>query len=141
MLAASALLAAARALGWTRLAPARLLGCLFLSEPRGLTNLTLGLALEFGLGTLAFPALYAFVFHLSARADVRTGAMLGLVHGLATAFSLPLIARSGRCGRRGVMAPAGLLGWGLGPATPVLLLLAHTVYGALLGYVYAGPGL
>ena len=79
----------------------------------------------------AFPLIYAYVFAYTGRAEALIGLFAGLVHGLLAALLLPLAAR--RCSGA---KPPGPLGWNLGRATPLVLLIVHGVYGALLGYFY-----
>lgn len=123
------------AYGLTRLRAPRLLGCLVVERPRWL-GASAGLLLHFLLGTLAFPAAYAVVFTRLGRADAGMGMLLGGIHGLAAGASLPWLARAGRCSPEG---GPGLFGRRLGVATPLGIVLAHIVYGGLLGYVYVVP--
>lgn len=84
------------------------------------------------IAMIAFiPVLYVFVFAYTDRAEASIGLVAGLLHGLLAGMLLPLVAR--RCAGA---KPPGLLGWNLGRATPVVLLLVHAVYGSLLGYIY-----
>lgn len=78
-----------------------------------------------------FPALYAFIFEYTGRAEALIGALIGAGHAVLAGAFLPLAAR--RC--RGAKPP-GLFGWNLGRATPLVLLVVHALYGTLLGYIY-----
>ncbi len=121
--------------GLTRLRPAATLGALLLRgrSARGLRALV-GTCAHFLLGTLAFPALYALVFDLAGRADVALGALAGAAHGILAGLVLPLAWRAAR-----QEGGAGLCGWRLGTATPLGLVVAHVLYGVLLGYIYVAP--
>ena len=81
-----------------------------------------------------FPLLYTLIFRRLGSAQVLAGAAIGAVHGLLVGLLLPLAAR--RC--QGSRAP-GLFGWYLGRATPLVLLLVHATYGAIIGYIYVLP--
>jgi hypothetical protein len=78
-----------------------------------------------------FPIIYAMIFTRIGRAEAVVGLIIGLVHGLVAGLALPLAAR--RC--EGAHPP-GLLGWHLGRITPIVMLVVHGAYGAILGYVY-----
>ncbi len=122
--------------GITRLRPARLLGCLVVARPRWLSA-AVGLGLHLGLGTFVFPAGYALVFARAGRADAGLGILLGGLHALAAGAALPWLARGARCAPDGVHP--GFFGRNLGAATPIAIVLAHVLYGGLLGYVYVVP--
>jgi hypothetical protein len=77
-----------------------------------------------------FPLIYAIVFQEAGKAEALTGLMAGLVHGAFAGLVLPLAAK--RCGAKS----PGIMGWNLGRATPLILLIVHGVYGAVLGYIY-----
>ena len=121
--------------GITRLPLATTLGGLLLrgrSAPR-LRALVGGLA-HVVLGTLAFPAVYALIFELAGRTDVRLGALLGAGHALLAGLALPAAWRGARQEGR-----AGIFGWRLGRVTPPGLIAAHVLYGVLLAYIYVAP--
>ncbi len=96
-----------------------------MSRPRGSTLVSIL------TGTLLFAPLYGIAFEFVGRADLSTGALFGLVHGiLATAWSL-WAARRGNARIR----------------PPVRSILFHRVartairviYGATLGFLYVVP--
>lgn len=68
------------------------------------------------------------------HADVPLGAMIGGGHALLAGLALPLVWRAGR-----QEGGAGLFGWRLGAATVPGLVVAHVLYGVLLGYIYVAP--
>jgi hypothetical protein len=126
------LLVLLRLLGLTRYAPRTYWACTLFGSLRGAAmfggRLTRALAL-----TLFIPLGYAIIFEVIGNADLPLGAIIGLVHGAAVGTLLPIIARRPRC----TNAPLpGLFGWRLGAATPLLLLLIYTLYGATLGWAY-----
>lgn len=85
---------------------------------------------------------YAGAFTLLGQASWWLGALFGLWHGLAALTLLvPLIAgvhprvASDRSGPSldAVLEPPGLLSLNYGRETPIVALIAHVVYGAILG--------
>jgi hypothetical protein len=67
------------------------------------------------------------------NAELPMGAIVGSIHAILVGLALPVVARREGC----TQAPTpGLLGWRLGPATPLIILLVYALYGATLGYVY-----
>lgn len=84
--------------------------------PRSRTH---GAIWSFAAGLLVYPVLYGLVFELLHRADLRTGLILGAIHG-AVMFVLARRRRvSGRAGFR--------------------ITAAHLVYGAVLAFLYVTP--
>jgi hypothetical protein len=94
---------------------------------------------------LLFGVVYAAVFHSWRRASPLLGALIGFFHGLlvlATAIPLlpglhPRMASSftGPQPTTG-LEPPGFLGMNYGRRTPVITVLAHMVYGAIIGQFY-----
>ncbi len=90
----------------------------------------------------AFALLYAAAFALIGTATWWLGALFGLVHGLAALTVIipylpgihPRMA-SERSGPdlRATLEPPGPLALNYGTQTPVFTLIAHVVYGTLLG--------
>lgn len=85
---------------------------------------------------------YAGAFTVLGEASWWLGALFGLWHGLAALTLLvPLIAgvhprvASDRSGPSldAVLEPPGLLSLNYGRETPIVALIAHVVYGAILG--------
>jgi uncharacterized membrane protein YagU involved in acid resistance len=89
-----------------------------------------------------FALLYAAAFALIGRATWWLGASFGLIHGLAAlTVIIPLLpgihprmasVRSGP-DLRDTLEPPGPLALNYGTQTPVFTLVAHVVYGTLLG--------
>lgn len=104
----------------------------------------LGFLLHLVFGWM-FALLYALAFESWGRATWWLGGLVGLVHALAVlAAVLPLLPgihprmaseHHGPEPTRG-LEPPGFLGLNYGGRTPLVTLLAHVVYGALLGAFY-----
>lgn len=101
----------------------------------------LGVAVHFVNG-MAFSFGYAAFFHYVRPGGPLLGALLGLLHGvfvLAIALpALPSIHPRMATTTRGpdptpMLEPPGFLALNYGPRTPEIGLLAHVIYGALLG--------
>ena len=95
----------------------------------------------YGLGAWAFAFLYDALFVVFGRPSWWLGAVIGTLHGtflLAALMHAPLIhprmasdydrPRSGR-----VIEPPGFFGLHYGRRTPVIAILAHAIFGAVLG--------
>jgi hypothetical protein len=89
-----------------------------------------------------FALLYAAAFALIGRATWWLGGLFGLVHGLAALIVIvPLLPgvhprmASERSGPKldTVLEPPGLLGLNYGRETPLVAVVAHITYGAILG--------
>lgn len=92
-----------------------------------------------------FALLYAFAFESWGRATWWSGAGIGLVHGLAVLVAvmplLPGLHPRMATEHRGpeptrALEPPGFLALNYGRRTPLITLLAHVVYGAVLGAFY-----
>ncbi len=130
---------ASQSLGWSRLNLPFLLGSFFADDRRSAN--VLGFALYFILGWfIAF--FYYLIFDVLGTANWLVGALTGFVHGalLLTTF-LPLLpylhprVASEYDGPDVVrkLEPPGFLGLHYGYRTPLVALVAQTVYGAILG--------
>jgi hypothetical protein len=125
--------------GLSRMDIPMLLGSIFVKGPDRAR--VLGFLIHLVNGQV-FALLYASAFHLIGRAEWWIGALFGLVHGLvALTVILPLLPgvhprmaseRSGPTLHK-VLEPPGILGLNYGRETPAFTLLAHVVYGAVLG--------
>jgi hypothetical protein len=89
-----------------------------------------------------FALIYLSAFNLIDRAEWWMGAGFGIVHGLAAlTLVVPLLPgihprmASERSGPEliSVLEPPGWMGLNYGRATPVVTLVAHIAYGAILG--------
>lgn len=99
-------------------------------------------ALVHFLNGLAFSYLYAAFFAYVRPASPLLGALLGLAHGLfVLIIALPLLPsfhpRMATTTRgpdpTPMLEPPGFMALNYGPRTPEISLLAHVIYGALLG--------
>ena len=103
---------------------------------------TIGFALHFGFGLL-FALAYALVFAVTGHAGWLSGMLLGLVHALFAGtvlvnVLLPLVhPRIGTPFTAADSAPLveapGFMLLNYGRATPVMTVLAHMAYGAIVG--------
>ena len=107
-----------------------------------------GFALHFADGWL-FSLVYVLVFEALDRATWLIGGVAGLVHGFfMLAAVIPLLP--GVHPRMAsdyqhpdptpLLEPPGFLALNYGPRTPLLVLVAHLVYGVILGAFYPGAG-
>jgi hypothetical protein len=102
----------------------------------------LGYALHFVFGLL-FALGYAVVFATLDEAGVLLGALLGLLHGLFAGTALVTILlpavhpRMGTgfdaAGSSPLLEPPGFLLLNYGPQTPLVMLVSHVAYGAIVG--------
>lgn len=144
--ALTTLMEAAQGLGLTRMAVPFILGTMF--TPDRTRAGVIGVGVQFANGW-AFSVVYALVFESLHRATWWLGAVGGLAHGLAV-LSILLPVLPGLHPRmaneeRGpeptrALEPPGFLGLHYGRRTPLVALLAHIVYGAILGGGYRLAG-
>jgi hypothetical protein len=108
-----------------------------------------GYALHFGFGLL-FALAYAAVFAVLGRSGVLLGAALGLVHALFASSALvnellPAVhPRMGSgydaAGSSPLLEPPGFMLLNYGRRTPVVTIVAHVLYGAIVGGFAAWSG-
>jgi hypothetical protein len=121
-----------RVIGATRLSPRLYWACSLFGSLRGGAMFGGRIVRALTLSVVV-PFVYALIFEIVGNAEVPVGAMLGMLHGVLVGATLPIVSRGAGCAK----APTpGLFGWRLGAATPLLLLLVYTLYGATLGYGY-----
>ena len=125
--------------GWTRLDLPLVLGTLVSPDPDRAR--VAGFFIHLGAGQI-FALGYAATFALLGTATWWIGALLALLHvAVALTVILPLLPgvhprmASTRAGpeNRAVLEPPGLLGLNYGIQTPAVAVLAHIIYGAVLG--------
>jgi len=140
------IMAASLALGWSRMSVPFLLGTM-LTPDRNLAPL-LGFLLHLVAGW-AFAVVYALAFESWGRATWWLGAAIGVVHGLAVLIVfLPLLPgihprmASENQGPEPTRAlePPGFMALHYGRQTPLVTIVAHLVYGAILGAFYRLAG-
>ncbi len=133
------MLTASQGLGWSRISLPYMIGTMFTSDRR--LAMTIGFAVHCVLG-LAFALLYALAFEGWGRSGALLGAGLGLFHGLFVLVVgmeiLPEIhprmaSRHHGPAPRRQLEPPGFLAMHYGRKTPLITLLAHVAYGAVLG--------
>ncbi len=137
--AMSAVMFGSQRLGYSRLSLPFLIGTMFTGE-RSAANVA-GIVF-YMLGGWLFAFIYYFVFADLRMASWWFGALIGMVHGLvllvmllpllphmhprmATEYDGPSYARR--------LQPPGFLALHYGYRTPLTTILAHAVYGAILG--------
>ncbi|GAA1775602.1 hypothetical protein GCM10009712_24380 [Pseudarthrobacter sulfonivorans] len=125
--------------GWTRLDLPLVLGTLLTPDPDRAR--VAGFFIHLAAGQV-FALGYAATFALLGAATWWAGALLALLHvAVALTVILPLLPgvhprmASTRAGpaSRSVLEPPGLLGLNYGIQTPAVAVLAHILYGAVLG--------
>ena len=138
-------LAGSQGLGWTRVNLPYLLGTL--ATPDRDRAKLLGVGIHFVNGWL-FSLIYVAAFHAWGMATWWLGAVTGVVHaGFVLAVGLPALPAlhprmaSEQHGPTVVrqLEPPGFLGLHYGYQTPVSVLAAHALFGAILGGFYSMP--
>lgn len=134
---ATSLLALLRVWRLTPFSPTQQLGCLFLRDPRTPLTEALGFILLFLLGSTLIPALYYHLLVAWGDLSWTRGALLGVAHGTVSLLLLSMAGTISACVRGGHLSAPGWLGLRWGWATPVGLMAAHLVYGALVSAILA----
>lgn len=136
------LMALGQGLGWTRMSFPFMIGTMVTSHRS--RAMAFGFALHLGFG-MAFAILYALVFAGWQWSPWWLGGGLGLFHGLFILVvvmpTLPDLHPRMASKHHGPtptrqLEPPGFLALNYGRTTPMLTLLAHVVYGVLLGAFY-----
>jgi hypothetical protein len=125
-------------LGYSRLSLPFLIGTLFTGE-RAAANVA-GLSFYL-LGGWVFAFIYYFVFEALQRAGWELGAAMGALHALLLLVLMPLLpyvhprmaSEYDGPGARRRLQPPGFLALHYGYRTPLVTLIAHALYGAILG--------
>lgn len=142
--ALTGVLIAAQLAGQTRLDLPLVLGTIITGDPDRARVAGFFIHLVVGQG---FALGYAAVFALLHGASWWLGALLGLVHvAVALTVLLPLLPglhprmASHRAGpdSTALLEPPGLLALNYGVQTPLVTVIAHVVYGAVLGLLLQG---
>jgi hypothetical protein len=137
-------MAAAQMAGWSRMDLPLMLGTIVTSQPERAR--AAGLVIHLINGQI-FALLYASAFASIGYATWWLGLTFGLLHGVAALVVLvpflpgvhPRISteRSGPS-LSAVLEPPGLLALNYGVQTPAVALVAHAIYGLILG-MFLGP--
>lgn len=139
------LMAGSQGLGLTRMSLPYMLGTMW--TPNRDRAKVYGVLIHLVNGWL-FSLIYVAAFHITGLFEAWFGAMIGLVHGafvlvvgmpvlpglhprMASEVHGPTVVRQ--------LEPPGFLGRNYGIRTPISVLLAHVVFGAILGFFYSPP--
>jgi hypothetical protein len=135
-------MSSSQGLGFTRMSIPFLVGTIF--TPGRDRAMAIGSALHVVNGML-FAMLYAALFHQIGRATIGLGAAMGLVHG-AFVLTVGMVVLPGIHPHmvseyygptpNRLLQPPGFLALHYGRGTPVVTLIAHVIYGAILGGLY-----
>jgi hypothetical protein len=130
----------AQEVGWTRMDIPLLLGTAF--SPSRSRAEVIGYAVHF-LNGLLFALAYAFVFSATGRADWLLGLGLGFVHALFAGGALVNVLLPAVHPRMGtpwsdaeetpLLEPPGFMLLNYGRRTPLVTVVAHVAYGAIVG--------
>ncbi len=126
-----------RTLGWTSYSPLAQLGCIALRQVRGAISETVGTVLFLVLGSTLVAAIYAALLGRMGEVSWASGAVLGVIHGVLFVAALPLVGTIDACVRDGLLPPPQRWGLGWGWPTPMVVVVGHALYGAVLGAVLA----
>jgi len=88
-------------------------------------NVAIGWLVHFGIGTIAWGLLFAW---LDPRLPGNTYVLRGVVLGSGAWLLMMIVMMP--------MAGAGFFGLGLGIMAPIMTLVLHVIFGAVLGWVY-----
>jgi len=136
------LMAASQGLGWSRMSFPFMIGSMVTA--RRSRAMAIGFVLHVGFG-IAFAVLYALVFEGWQWATWWLGGLLGTFHGLFILIvvmpALPDLHPRMAGKHHGPtptrqLEPPGFMGLNYGRNTPAITLIAHVVYGVLLGAFY-----
>jgi len=138
----TSILAVSQGFGMTRMNIPYLLGTIFTSN-RDRAKL-IGFVLHFLNGWI-FSLIYAAAFEVTGISTWWFGALIGLVHAtFVLTLALPILPAlhprmaNEQFGPTVVrqLEPPGFLGMHYGIRTPISVLLAHAIFGAILGFFY-----
>jgi len=132
------IMSASQGLRLTRMSIPYMLGTIFTAD-RDRAKLA-GFGFHFLNGWL-FAAVYVAAFESWRHATWWLGALIGLVHAsFVLVAGMPLLARHARVERgptpTRALEPPGFLATNYGRRTPAAIVVAHLVYGAILGAFY-----
>jgi hypothetical protein len=141
----TSILAGSRGLGWTRMDITYLLGTIF--TPNRDRAKLLGIFVHLLNGWI-FSLVYVAAFNAWGRANWWLGTLVGLVHAtfvlVVTMSILPAMHPRMASEQHGPtvvrqLEPPGFLALHYGFRTPLAMLIAHLVFGAILGAFYTLP--
>ena len=140
------IMSGSQGLGWSRISLPFMIGSIFSPRRSRAMAIGFGLHLVFGWG---FALLYAMVFESWEYVSWWLGGLLGLYHGLFTLVVvmpvLPSVHPRMASKHHGPtptrqLEPPGFFALNYGRRTPYITLLAHLVYGTILGAFYQLTG-
>lgn len=136
------IIAGAQGVGWTRMSLPYLLGSMW--TPHRDRAKVLGIAMHLVNGWI-FALIYLAAFHAWGHASAALGALVGAVHALfVLAVLMPaipsihprMVSSHGQPVGARVLEPPGFFALHYGYQTPLVVFVAHLVYGAVLGAFY-----
>lgn len=136
------IMSGAQGLGFTRMSLPFLLGTMVTPDRKRAKAVGFGMHLVLGW---LFAFVYTATFHSWRRANWWLGVAMGLGHalfalvvgmGVLPAFHPRMATEESGPTPTRMLEPPGFLGLNYGPGTPLTVILAHLVYGALLGTFY-----
>lgn len=149
----SMLMAMARGMNMTEM-PGMPLFTGSMMSPNPNTARIMGLVIHYlMMGTIVFGLIYAWLFSVLGSGGWLTGGLIGLIHGVAFGLMMPMMAmvhprvsrQPGTVGAPAVrldgegveISNPGMFGVNWGGMTPAGVVVAHAVYGLVLGLVYS----
>lgn len=138
-IALTSIMATAQLAGWSRMDLSMMLGTIFVEDPDRAR--VVGFLAHVMMGYL-FALIYAAAFVALGEASLWLGGLFGAFHGIAVLTVLmPILPgmhprmASERTGTTltQTLEPPGLLGLNYGARVPLIALVAHIVYGSILG--------
>jgi uncharacterized membrane protein YagU involved in acid resistance len=136
------LMSAAQQLGLSRMSIPFMVGTMFTGDRAG--AVAIGFVAHLVIGWV-FALLYAVTFESVQLATWWAGGLIGVVHGLAVLITLmpilpgfhPRMASEERGPEpTRALEPPGFMALNYGHRTPTITLLAHIIYGVILGAFY-----
>ncbi len=131
-----------RAMGMTKMDLLRTLGTMV--QPKGNTNVVYGTGLMMHLMMgAAFGLVHAGLLHAfdptSGGAAFGLGILLGAVHGMMVTGGMPMMLKMVHpLVKDGTIDDPGVAMTGFGRMTPMGMVMAHVVYGIVIGAIYYG---
>ena len=131
-----------RAMGMTKMDLLRTLGTMV--QPKGATNVVYGIGLMMHLMMgAAFGLIHTGLLHAfdpsSTGAATGLGILIGAVHGMIVTGGMPMMLKMGHpLVKDGTIDDPGPAMTGFGKMTPMGMVMAHVVYGIVVGAIYAG---
>jgi hypothetical protein len=135
-------MSASQGLGFTRMSIPFLVGTIF--TPSRDRAMAVGSMVHIVNGML-FALIYAAIFHQTGRASIALGAAMGFVQG-AFVLTVGMVVLPGLHPHmvseyhgptpNRLLQPPGFLALHYGRGTPVVTMIAHIIYGAILGGLY-----